>query len=153
MLPTFFREESHSDRLLYSIATKVLSWGLQIQLGKQRTPPPELPWLGFRASAFTRLIQNRSGHSHSLTLASCYFRALRFFFFFQITQFHFITNIGELIYCLIKKKSHANYTVIFPRSVPPPPTPWPGCWSISSLLGTRSNENHLYIYFKSLCWV
>lgn len=151
MLPTLFREESHSDGLLYSIATKVLSWGLQIQLGKQRTPPPELPWLGFRASAFTRLIQNRSGHSHSLTLASCYFRALRFFFFFQITQFHFITNIGELIYCLIKKNHMQIILLSFPEVYPP--TPWPGCWSISSLLGTRSNENHLYIYFKSLCWV
>lgn len=37
-----------------------------------------------------------------------YFRPLRFFFFFfsfHSTQFHFITNIGELIYCLIKNKT------------------------------------------------
>lgn len=79
-----------------------------MQFRKQRALP-ELLSLRFRASAFTSLFRTDLAKlSNSLTFAELFQtpKVLFFFFFsFHSTQFHFITNIGELIYCLIKNKT------------------------------------------------
>lgn len=104
--------------------------GSQIQFREQRIPPPGFPGPDSEHQLLRVLFKaDLAEHFliHSLTDAKLLFQTHRVLFSFKVLSFTLLQIIGELIFCLIKKKkpekkSHMQISLLsFPKGICPLP--------------------------------